>query len=154
MVWLDKMSIFASLGCLYIERGGSLEFFLQRRESGTYKDFWEFPGGKIDLLANENPLVAVRREILEECNVTLDLSSFQFFNIYKSNNSNGSSTVLYVYCSSITIEIMNKLKLMGEFFPISKNWKLEMEINPNENIGKLIPGSSLLWQDLQAWKLG
>lgn len=40
------------------------KIFATQRGYGTYKDYWEFPGGKIE--AGETPEEALKREILEE----------------------------------------------------------------------------------------
>lgn len=45
-----------------IERDGL--YFATQRGYGEFKDFWEFPGGKIE--AGERPEDALRREIREE----------------------------------------------------------------------------------------
>lgn len=40
------------------------KFFATQRGSGKYKDWWEFPGGKIE--SRETPQEALKREIWEE----------------------------------------------------------------------------------------
>ncbi len=45
-----------------IEKDGKI--FATQRGYGNYKDWWEFPGGKIE--AGESPQEALRREIREE----------------------------------------------------------------------------------------
>ena len=46
-----------------IIRGGD-RIFATQRGYGSYKDFWEFPGGKVE--PNEGPEQALQREIREE----------------------------------------------------------------------------------------
>lgn len=43
------------------------EFLMSARTSGPYKDFWEFPGGKIE--KNEHPAKACIRELNEELGI-------------------------------------------------------------------------------------
>ncbi|HWB55102.1 MAG TPA: 8-oxo-dGTP diphosphatase MutT [Tepidisphaeraceae bacterium] len=42
----------------------------QRRAGGTFADFWEFPGGKIE--AGESPELCVVRELREELNIEVE----------------------------------------------------------------------------------
>lgn len=48
--------------------------FATQRGYGNYKDWWEFPGGKIE--KGETPENALRREILEELNTKIRVESF------------------------------------------------------------------------------
>ena len=45
------------------------KIFATQRGYGNYKDWWEFPGGKIE--AGETPEAALKREILEELNTKI-----------------------------------------------------------------------------------
>ena len=48
--------------------------FATQRGYGNYKDWWEFPGGKIE--AGETPQAALKREILEELNTEIGVDEF------------------------------------------------------------------------------
>lgn len=53
-----------------IRRGG--EIFATQRGYGEFKDWWEFPGGKIE--AGESPQEALVREIHEELNAGIKVN--------------------------------------------------------------------------------
>ncbi len=48
--------------------------FATQRGYGDYKDWWEFPGGKME--AGETPEKALKREILEELNTRIEVERF------------------------------------------------------------------------------
>lgn len=50
------------------------KIFATQRGYGEYKDFWEFPGGKIE--PGETPEVALKREIKEELATEIDVNEY------------------------------------------------------------------------------
>ena len=50
------------------------KIFATQRGYGDYKDWWEFPGGKVEV--GETPEVALVREIQEELNTTINVDRF------------------------------------------------------------------------------
>ena len=50
------------------------KIFATQRGYGAYKDYWEFPGGKIE--PGEAPEAALIREIKEELNTTISIERF------------------------------------------------------------------------------
>lgn len=56
------------------EKDGQAEIFATQRGYGEYKDWWEFPGGKIE--EGELPEEALVREIEEELDVTVSVDEF------------------------------------------------------------------------------
>ena len=50
------------------------KIFATQRGYGTYKDWWEFPGGKIE--ADETPEQALAREIREELAVEISVDKY------------------------------------------------------------------------------
>lgn len=62
MIMTDNLMKRIEVVAAIIERDGRI--FATQRGYGEFKDWWEFPGGKID--AGETPEEALRREIREE----------------------------------------------------------------------------------------
>ena len=56
------------------DNNGTPEIFATQRGYGAYKDWWEFPGGKIEV--GETPEVALAREIEEELGVSISIDEF------------------------------------------------------------------------------
>ena len=54
-----------------IRRGN--EIFATQRGYGEFKDWWEFPGGKMEL--GESPADALKREIREELDAEIEIGS-------------------------------------------------------------------------------
>lgn len=55
-------------------RNESNQIFATQRGYGNYKDWWEFPGGKIE--GNETPEEALAREIREELGAEIEIEGF------------------------------------------------------------------------------
>lgn len=53
---------------------GTKEVFATQRGYGEYKDWWEFPGGKIE--AGESPEAALAREIREELATEISVGDY------------------------------------------------------------------------------
>ena len=59
------------VAAIIIENGS---FFATQRGYGAWKDWWEFPGGKIE--AGETPEEALVREIKEELDTLISVDEF------------------------------------------------------------------------------
>lgn len=55
-----------------IQRDGKI--FATQRGYGEWKDWWEFPGGKVE--SGESPEDALKREIREELNTEIEVGEF------------------------------------------------------------------------------
>lgn len=56
------------------------QLLITQRSKGEYKGKWEFPGGKLE--KNENMEDCLKREILEELDIQIDIKSIFMINEY------------------------------------------------------------------------
>ena len=76
-----------------IRRGSQV--FASQRGYGNYKDWWEFPGGKIE--AGERPEQALAREIHEE--LTVDISVDEYLTTVEYDYPEFHLTMACYWCS-------------------------------------------------------
>ena len=74
------------------------KIFASQRGYGDYKDWWEFPGGKME--ARETPEEALRREIREE--LTADINVDEFLCTVKYDYPKFHLTMHCYICSLLT----------------------------------------------------
>lgn len=70
------------------------KFLVSKRAHGELKDFWEFPGGKIE--SNEDINTAIKREIKEELN--LNVSPVLIINTFVHKYSFGEIHLTLIKC--------------------------------------------------------
>jgi 8-oxo-dGTP diphosphatase len=64
---LDEDHIHVVAGIIW-QRSGSRRFLIAQRQKGKHlQDYWEFPGGKLEI--GESPWQALQRELEEEINI-------------------------------------------------------------------------------------
>lgn len=71
--------------------------FATQRGYGDYKDWWEFPGGKIE--PNESPEDALKREIFEELRTSINIE--QYINTVEYDYPNFHLSMKCYVCSVI-----------------------------------------------------
>ena len=77
------------------------ELFATQRGYGDYKDWWEFPGGKIE--QGESPQDALRREIREE--LATEISVGDYIGTIEYDYPNFHLTMHCILCSIVSGEL-------------------------------------------------
>ncbi len=70
---MKTISVVAAI-IIRTEADGTKQVFATQRGYGDYKDWWEFPGGKIE--QGESPQDALRREIREELATEINVGDY------------------------------------------------------------------------------
>ena len=71
---MKRIEVVAGIICDGIPRAPDAKYFATQRGYGDFKDFWEFPGGKMEL--GETPEQALARELREELAVDVSVGEF------------------------------------------------------------------------------
>jgi len=70
---MKTISVVAAI-IIHTDTNGTKQVFATQRGYGDYKDWWEFPGGKIE--QGESPQDALRREIREELATEINIGDY------------------------------------------------------------------------------
>ena len=70
---MKTISVVAAI-IIHTDTNGTKQVFATQRGYGDYKDWWEFPGGKIE--QGESPQDALRREIREELATEISVGNY------------------------------------------------------------------------------
>ncbi len=99
--------------------GEAVEVLLTRRAVPPFEDYWDVPGGFVD--PGEHPEDALRREMLEELRVTIDLQGFLGI-FMDSLGDDGESTLNIFYVATIQEGIITPGSDVSEakWFPLSR----------------------------------
>ena len=89
-----------------IERGGKI-LGCQRSASGKFPLKWEFPGGKVQ--PNEEPRVALERELIEELNVAAKIGPQIFHTRHKYAEMHEPVELLFFKAEIESGEIENRI---------------------------------------------
>ena len=71
---MKSIEVVAGVICDGEQRSPDVKYFATQRGYGDYKDFWEFPGGKME--PGETPEQALARELKEELAVDVKVGDF------------------------------------------------------------------------------
>jgi 8-oxo-dGTP diphosphatase len=82
-------------GLITRREGGSIDVLLVRRAKEPYLGHWDCPGGFID--PDEHPEDAVRRELLEELGLRVDVTRFVGIFMDRYGEEDGESTLNVYY---------------------------------------------------------
>ncbi len=71
---MKRIEVVAGIICDGAPHSAGARFFATQRGYGDYKDFWEFPGGKME--PGETPQQALARELKEELAIDVSVGEF------------------------------------------------------------------------------
>lgn len=71
---MKRIEVVAGIICTGSPEGQGVRYFATQRGYGDYKDFWEFPGGKME--PGETPQQALARELREELAIDVNVGRF------------------------------------------------------------------------------
>lgn len=71
---MKRIEVVAGIICTGAPEAPGTRYFATQRGYGDYKDFWEFPGGKME--PGETPQQALARELKEELAIDVNVGDF------------------------------------------------------------------------------
>lgn len=114
-----------------IKKGDS--FFATQRGYGAWKDWWEFPGGKVE--AGESPEDALIREIREE--LATEISVDEFFMTVEYDYPEFHISMDCFICSIISGELTLIEHEAAKWLPFGDPWQVKWLPSDIEVIKKL-----------------
>lgn len=128
--YLIMMKSIKVVAAIIIEDGS---FFATQRGHGAWKDWWEFPGGKIE--AGETPEEAVVREIKEELDTVVSVD--EFLMTVEHDYPEFHISLDCFRCSIISGELTLLEHESARWLPLSDPWQVQWLPSDIEVIKKL-----------------
>ena len=100
----NKKPVIKVVACILLNKKRVL--VSSRPQKKIDSDFWEFPGGKLEI--NENDIEALQREMMEELSINISLQNISLLDHYLYSFNNFIIDIKFFVC----------LKWIGEIIPI------------------------------------